>query len=71
MIHLGVAKFLCPHCDKPFTKKFNLQVHLRNIEKKLKNGSKKYSKNIDLDKISYYLQQLDEKKFSGLKTNNL
>jgi hypothetical protein len=37
MIHVGLAKFGCPHCNKYFTKKFNLQVHLRNVAMKLQS----------------------------------
>jgi transposase-like protein len=58
---MGVAKFRCPHCDKHFSKKFNLQVHLRNIEKKL--SSTKDEKSLkEVLKIKGFLSNLDKKK---------
>jgi len=35
MIHFGMMLFKCEHCDKKFSKKFNLQVHLNNAKAKL------------------------------------
>jgi hypothetical protein len=71
MIHVGKIKYTCAHCDKPFSKKYNLLVHLNNNLNKYNNmGSPETQSSETKFMLQLIKRNIEEIELSKFKPKN-
>lgn len=67
MIHIGKIKYTCSHCNKPFSKKYNLWVHLNNNLNKYNNSPETLETKSIIQLIERNLKEIEISKFQTTK----